>query len=69
MNWSQESGLSVGLDILMSVKQELDMGGSFRNERYTAQVADFSVSVNQEAVNNAEQTYPLLVFQELPISR
>lgn len=65
LNWSQESGLSVGLGIPLSVKPELDIGGSFRHGRYTAQVAEFPISVNQEAVNNAEQTYPFLVFQDI----
>ncbi|MFK7691662.1 hypothetical protein [Paenibacillus sp. HJGM_3] len=65
LNWSEENGLSVNLGTPMSVKPELEIGGSFRYDRYTAQVAEFPVSVNQEEVNNSEQTYPLLVFQDI----
>lgn len=63
LNWNKENGLSVNLGTPMSVKPELEIGGSFRYDRYTAQVAEFPVSVNQEAVNNSEQVYPLLEFQ------
>ncbi|MDF2724608.1 MAG: hypothetical protein K0Q59_4283 [Paenibacillus sp.] len=65
LQWSEENGLTVYLGTPMSVKPELEAGGSFRDDRYTAQVAEFPVTVNQTAVNNAEQAYPLLVFQNV----
>ncbi|CAG7654949.1 hypothetical protein ACFQI7_33115 [Paenibacillus allorhizosphaerae] len=64
-SWSEENGLEVNLDMPLSIKPEPETGGSFRSGRYAAQVADFPVRVNREAVSNAEQTYPLLVFQDV----
>ncbi|CAG7629878.1 hypothetical protein PAESOLCIP111_03145 [Paenibacillus solanacearum] len=64
-SWSEERGLEVNLDMPLAIKPELDTGASFGSDRYTAQVAEFPVRVNRETVSNAEQTYPLLVFQDI----
>lgn len=65
LNWSMENGLSVNLGVPLGVKPELETREAFRYDRYSAHVVEFPVSVNQETVNNTEQQYPLLEFQDI----
>ncbi|WP_052487137.1 hypothetical protein [Gordoniibacillus kamchatkensis] len=66
LKWSQESGLDVDLDMPAAEKPDLEQGGSFRQDRsYRAKVVDYPVKVNQQAIDNGSQTYPLLEFQDI----
>ncbi|MCH4887885.1 hypothetical protein EZV73_09890 [Acidaminobacter sp. JC074] len=63
--WDASSGLSIGK---ASEKEDLKQDLSTSNDLkkvYKASVADFSINLNNKKINNAEETYPILIFRDI----
>ncbi|WP_409344565.1 hypothetical protein [Paenibacillus sp. MBLB4367] len=66
IDWSEKAGLNISPGFGQKAKLEMEKGGdNSLNRRYSATVASFPVQVGSEYVDNASETYPLLLFRDI----
>ncbi len=65
VNWSREKGLRVASGNKGVALSEDNSGNNDMNAQYEARLVPFTISVNEEIIDNDQEEYPLLLFRDV----